>query len=207
VTTDLVIDWDDYLAQAQTGDVLLFRGTSAISLAVEVGTMGPYSHAAMVIIGPNGRKLLWEANPTPIVDDPLVHKPVSGSQIGDLDAAVKQLASGGDSPWVRQLTYQRPAGFDSDALTYVEAMTGTPFGALEDMVLNFLVGHYLRLPSPTEGVFCAELVALTYQHLGLLDTTPPPNFYSPTSWSSTSTDVSLLAGSLAPDTKINLPSS
>ncbi len=30
---------------------------------------------------------------------------------------------------------------------------------------------------PLEEVFCAELIALTYQRIGLLDTDKPPNWY------------------------------
>jgi hypothetical protein len=46
------------------------------------------------------------------------------------------------------------------------------------MAKRWLLGRVRRSAFPDE-VFCAELIAATYQRLGLLDQRKPPNWYDP----------------------------
>ena len=55
---------------------------------------------------------------------------------------------------------------------------GRPFPTTLGLVRQFITGR-LRRRSPLETIYCAELVATTYQHMGLLPARRPAGWYDP----------------------------
>ena len=55
---------------------------------------------------------------------------------------------------------------------------GWPFSTMVGMVRRRLTGHWRR-SSSIETIFCAELVATTYQRMGLLPGQRPPTAFDP----------------------------
>jgi hypothetical protein len=65
-----------------------------------------------------------------------------------------------------------------------------------------LTGKHLREPI-TKHYFCAQLIAATYMHLGLLDTTPlPPNGYTPSDFDDQPKPMKLNGAKLGPVTTV-----
>ena len=68
-------------------------------------------------------------------------------------------------------------------MTTIARLDGTPFPATAALAGRWARGR-LRRPAPVEETYCAEVVAATYQAMGLLDGERPTNWYDPGSfWS------------------------
>ena len=99
------VPFETFLAEADTGDVILCVGTSAVSMAVEAASFSVYSHSAIVIKDPATQvKYLFQAVIESVAGDPL--SPVSvhpGVQAGPLGDVLEWLYDGGDFPVWRRL--------------------------------------------------------------------------------------------------------
>ena len=60
----------------------------------------------------------------------------------------------------------------------IDRFDGRPFPSTLGLLRRWLKGR-VRRSSSLETVFCAELVATTYQHMGLLDPARPASSYDP----------------------------
>jgi hypothetical protein len=207
-STQKTIDWTNFTTSVESGDVLLFTGSSETDKLIELGTGGPYCHSTMVYKPADGSALLlWESDTMKMADDPLVpNNNYLGAQCNDLIGAVNFMLEYKCDPFFRKLTWERPAGFD-DALKDVilEYDGKVAFGSLEDMFINYVKGHFFGKAGPPNEVYCAELLAMTYVKLGLMDPVHPPNFYSPASFSKYKSDeVTLVKGSFEPEIGIDI---
>jgi hypothetical protein len=65
----------------------------------------------------------------------------------------------------------------------IDRFDGRPFPSTLGLARQWLTGR-LRRQSSLETIYCAELVATTYQHMGLLPSHRPASWYDPgTFWS------------------------
>lgn len=193
--------WSDILPGIQTGDVMIFTGGDAEATAVELLTMSSYSHAVMLYRQDSATApWIWEESSLDGVTDPLEGTVHNGAQAGDATQLAQLIAGRGNVPYYRQLIWERPPGLSPQVLDFMEQWDGTPFGGgttaekLLDMGWDWIEGHYFGRDSGRAHMFCAMLVALTYQSVGLLDESHPPNYYSPGSFAPTSSDVVLRLG-------------
>jgi hypothetical protein len=60
----------------------------------------------------------------------------------------------------------------------VERFSGRPFPTTVGLARQWLTGR-IRHSASLESVYCAELVAATYQHMGLLPAKRPASWYDP----------------------------
>ena len=60
----------------------------------------------------------------------------------------------------------------------IERFDGRPFPTSLGLVRQYLIGR-VRRSSSLESIYCAELVATTYQHMGLLPSRRPASWYDP----------------------------
>ena len=60
----------------------------------------------------------------------------------------------------------------------IDRFDGRPFPTTPGLVRQFANGR-LRRSSSLETIYCAELVATTYQHMGLLPARRPASWYDP----------------------------
>lgn len=203
------LPYDDFLAQADTGDVVLFAGGSAESVAVEWGTLGPFSHAAMVVIGPDGGKYLWQAAGLEVGVDKIKLKKHTGAQVTDLTEAVKLISVhyGEPATW-RQLVWDRPPHLDAQIWGVMAGLDGRRFPTAWQLFEDYEEGSWLGIDLTDGPMFCSELVAYTFQQIGLMKPHPPANAYSPTAFSeeAVGTQAKLLHGSFAPDRPIDVSS-
>jgi hypothetical protein len=60
----------------------------------------------------------------------------------------------------------------------IDRLDGRPFPTTPGLVRQWVNGRFRR-SSSLEAIYCAELVATTYQHMGLLPSRRPASWYDP----------------------------
>jgi hypothetical protein len=175
------VTYDDIEPRLATGDILIFHGSSGISLEIEQKTQSYFSHTAMVI-RPDASKppFIWQTGPGPIVIDSMTHAYHGGAQISLLREAMIYMSNPayGDSSYVRQLQFQRCPEFETVAQWAIAGLDGTPFSTMQDMLKNFEDGQR-HVAVSDQTFFCSELAAHTFMLMGLLPFDPPANSYDP----------------------------
>ena len=184
--------WADLEPGMQTGDLILFSGTSTESQWIELFTGGMFSHATMLYRpDPSKPPLMWQAASGGIVPDPWVKSPDPkkklhpGSQLGDALAATQMIRY----QYIDQATYvpldwSRPANLNDLMTSVVDAYDGRPFGTVIEMALDYIIGHEFNISSGESTLYCAALVAVTFMKFGLFDDSHPANWFSPNSYAS-----------------------
>jgi hypothetical protein len=106
-------------------------------------------------------------------------------QLHDLREAVVQWTTRyKQRAWLRQLEPPADRGMEDAALRAVARLDGTPFPSTARLFSRWLVGRAPIPRTPTsdaalETAYCAEVVALTYQEMGLLPARRRANWYDP----------------------------
>jgi hypothetical protein len=171
----------------RTGDLWLFRGSSAADRAIRVTTNSPVNHVGMSVVLDDLPPLMWHAELGRSLPDLWTGEHQRGVQLHDLRAAVEVWAHRyGQRAWVRQLDRPVTPEMDEALLRTIARLDGTPFPSTARLAAGWLRG---RLPTrrhggtPREGglefAFCAEVVALTYEAMGLLPSGRRPGWYDP----------------------------
>ena len=191
----------DATQQTTTGDIWLFRGRSAADRAIRLFTNSPVNHVGMVIALDGLPPLLWHAELGSTVPDVWSGTATRGAQLHRLEDAVGVwVHKYGQRAWFRQLdaTITRP--MEDAALATVAEYDGRRFPRTGALVKRWLLGR-IRRPVPLNDLYCAELVAITYERMGLLETRRPANWYDPGRfWSGDR--MHLLGGSLGAEIEV-----
>lgn len=175
--------WAELAPTMQTGDLILFAGTSNESRWIEALTNGPFSHATMVVrTADSAAPWMWQEAPEAIAPDPRTGKSTTGAQLGDAEQATQVIQGMGDAPFYVPLTWERPADLDARIDAIIEEYEGVPFGTVLQMALDYGIGKLYNQSTGLTTMYCVELVAVTYQALGLLTDVHPPNWYAPNSF-------------------------
>jgi hypothetical protein len=175
-------------AQTRTGDIWLFRGRSAADRVIRTLTNAPVNHVGMALVLEDLPPLMWHAELGQSLPDVWAGKHHRGVQLHDLhDAVTTWCHRYGQRAWLRQLHGEVTPAMEDAALQMVARLDGTPFPSTAR-----LAGGWLRARLPGRGrdrvgaetAFCADVLARTYQAMGLLGGERPPAFYDPGSfWS------------------------
>jgi hypothetical protein len=175
--------WSELAPNMQTGDLILFSGTSTESQWIEALTGGQFSHSTMVVrTADSAVPWMWQEAPEVIAVDPRTGKGTTGAQLGDAETATQVIQAMGDAPFYVPLTWDRPPDLDSKILAIIGEYEGVPFGTVLQMALDYAIGKLYNQATALTTMFCAELVAVTYQAMGLLTDAQVPNWYSPNSF-------------------------
>lgn len=171
------------LAEASTitasGDIWLFKGRKAADRAIRAATNSPVNHVAMALCIDDLPPLVWHAELGRSLPDVWTGEHQRGAQLHRLvDAVETWVHKYGQKAYFRQLTPTISADQENMALGVVAEYTGRRFPSATALVRHWLRGRLRRAVS-LEDLYCAELVALTYQRMGLLDENRPPNWYDP----------------------------
>lgn len=179
---DISLSLEDAVAAAQTGDVWLFRGRSMADRAIQTVTNSPVNHVGMVVAIDDLPPLLWHAELGRSLPDVWTGERQRGVQLHRLDEAVTTWSQKyGQRGYVRQLTGGVIERHHEDRLMEViERFDGKAFPTMLSLAGRWVTGRVRRRPNaPLETIYCAELVATTYQHMGLLPARRPVSFYDP----------------------------
>ena len=181
-TTSLTLDAAVDLTR--TGDLWLFRGQSAADHAIRVLTNAPVNHVGMAVVIDDLPPLMWHAELGKGLVDVWTGKHHRGVQLHDLRGAVEQWCGRySQRAWLRQLDAEITPEMEAEVLRTIARLDGTPFPPTAKLAARWARGR-VRRKAPAELTYCAEVVAGTYQAMGLLGGERPTNYYDPgTFWS------------------------
>jgi hypothetical protein len=178
--TEPGLSLDDAVAMAATGDLWLFRGRSIADRAIQTFTNSPVNHVGMVVAIDDLPPLLWHAELGRSLPDVWTGERQRGVQLHVLrDAVTTWNARYRQRAWVRPLeggTIERE--HEDRLMEVIDRFDGRPFPTSPGLVRQWVNGRFRR-SSSLETVYCAELVATTYQHMGLLPSRRPASWYDP----------------------------
>ncbi|MCG8926010.1 hypothetical protein [Lentzea sp. CC55] len=173
---------DQAVEMTRTGDVWVFRGRSAADRAIQAMTNSPVNHVGMAIVLDDLPPLLWHAELGKSLEDMWSGTHQRGAQLHDLrDAVVTWHDKYGQRAWLRQLDHEVTREMEDAALRTVARLDGTPFPSTARLASRWLRGRVPLRPgndASIESAFCAEIVAVTYEEMGLLPRRRP-NWYDP----------------------------
>jgi hypothetical protein len=81
--------------------------------------------------------------------------------------------------WVRQLEGTIERHHEDRLMETIERFDGRPFPTTPGLARQWATARFRNRSSSLETVYCAELVATTYQHMGLLPKRRPASWYDP----------------------------
>ena len=169
----------DAVATAATGDIWLFRGRSLADRAIQTVTNSPVNHVGMVVALDDLPPLLWHAELGRSLPDLWTGKRQRGVQLHRLDEAVAIWRERyGQRAWTRPLEGEIQREHEDRLMQVIDRFDGRPFPTTPGLARQWLIGR-LRRSSTLETIYCAELVATTYQHMGLLPRRRPASWYDP----------------------------
>lgn len=183
-----MVSLDAALELTRTGDVWLFRGRSAADRAIQLTTNSPVNHVGMSVVLDDLPPLMWHAELGRSLPDMWSGTHQRGVQLHDLrDAVLTWGTRYGQRAWLRQLEAEITRDREDALLRAVARLDGTPFPSTSRMTTRWLRGRvpHRRKGRPPPGsteletAFCAEVVALTYEAMGLLPAGRRPNWYDP----------------------------
>lgn len=170
---------DDAVAHTRTGDVWLFRGRSAADTAIRVATNAPVNHVGMAVVLDDMQPLMWHAELGRSMQDMWTGKHQRGVQLHDLHEAVRTWNDKYDQrAYFRQLQVEITPEMEEGLLRTIATMDGTPFPTATSLAARWVKGR-ARSQASLETIYCAELVASTYEAMGLLSADRPENWYDP----------------------------
>ncbi|WP_089911857.1 hypothetical protein [Lentzea albida] len=187
---------DQAVEMTRTGDVWVFRGRSPADRAIQAMTNSPVNHVGMAIVIDDLPPLMWHAELGKSLKDMWSGTHQRGAQLHDLrDAVVTWHDKYGQRAWLRQLDFEVTREMEDAALRTVARLDGTPFPSTAKLASRWIRGRVPvggRSDATIESAFCAEIVAVTYEEMGLLPKRRP-NWYDPGRfWSGD--DLDLLGG-------------
>jgi hypothetical protein len=203
---DTSISLDEAIDLARTGDVWVFRGRSVPDRAIQLTTNSPVNHVGMSVVLDDMPPLMWHAELGRSLPDLWSGTHQRGVQLHDLRNAVSVWANRyGQRAWLRQL--EPPAGreMENAVLRTIARLDGTPFPSTAQLAWRWVRGRVPTVPrghrpapagagprdSGLETAYCAEVVAVTYEAMGLLPAGRRPNWYDPGRfWSGDHLDLS-----------------
>ena len=169
----------DAAATAETGDIWLFRGTKLADRTIRVATNSPVNHVGMAFAVDDLPPLLWHAELGHSLPDLWTGDEHRGAQLHRLEDAVGVWVHRyGQRPYLRQLDLTPTREMEDAALAVVAELDGRRLPPAMALARRWLLGRVRRGVS-LENLYCAEVVALTYEAMGLLDAKRPPNWYDP----------------------------
>jgi hypothetical protein len=179
-----ILALDEAVTTASTGDLWLFRGRSVADRAIRTVTNSPVNHVGMVVALDDLPPLLWHAELGRSLPDVWTGAHQRGVQLHRLtDAVATWRERYGQRAWVRLLDGRIERHHEDRLMEAIARFDGRPFPTTLGLARQWVNGR-LRRHTTLEAVYCAELVAATYQHMGLLPPRRPASWYDPGSfWS------------------------
>jgi hypothetical protein len=175
----LTLTLDEALDSASTGDIWLFRGRSAADLAIRTLTNSPVNHVGMVVAIDDLPPLLWHAELGRSLTDVWTGQLQRGVQLHHLRESVTTWNERyNQRAWIRQLIGAIERHHEDRLMEIIDRFDGRAFPSTLGLFSQWISGR-IRRTSSLETVYCAELVATTYQHMGLLTRDRPPSWYDP----------------------------
>lgn len=196
---------DEAVALTRSGDLWLFTGRKLADRAIRAATNSPVNHVSMALAIDDLPPLLWHSELGQSLEDVWVGEHRRGAQLHRLaDAVTTWVHRYGQRAYFRQLDPIASAAMEDAALAVIDEFGGRRFPRTMALVRHWTRGRVRRSTS-LEDIYCAELVALTYQRMGLLDDRRPVNWYDPGRFWSGDRLVLLDGAALGPEIAVDVP--
>jgi hypothetical protein len=177
---DAGLSLDDAVATTSTGDVWLFRGRSLADRAIQTVTNSPVNHVGMAVAIDDLPPLLWHAELGRSLTDVWTGERQRGVQLHMLAEAVTTWNERyGQQAWVRHLDGKLEREHEDRLMEVIERFDGRPFPTTAGLARQWATGRVRRRSTSREAIYCAELVATTFQYMGLLPSRRPASWYDP----------------------------
>ena len=177
---DSALPFDEAVATAATGDLWLFRGRSMADRAIQTLTNSPINHVGMVVALADMPPLLWHAELGRSLPDAWTGERQRGVQLHVLADAVRTWDERyGQRAWMRRLEGGLGREHEDRLIETIDRYDGRPFPTTPGLMRSWATGRVRRRQTSREAIYCAELVAVTYQHMGLLPDKRPSSWYDP----------------------------
>ena len=175
------LPFDEAVATAATGDLWLFRGRSVADRAIQAMTNSPVNHVGMVVALDDMPPLLWHAELGRSLPDAWTGQRQRGVQLHKLADAVRTWDKKyGQRAWMRRLEGGTLTREQEDALIEtIDKYSGKPFPTTPGLMRSWATGRYRKREVTRETIYCAELVAVTMQNMGLLPRQAPDQLVRP----------------------------
>jgi hypothetical protein len=177
------ISLDQAIDLTRTGDIWIFRGRSGPDRAIQTLTNSPVNHVGMSLVVEDMPPLMWHAELGKSLPDLWSGTFQRGVQLHDLRDAVAVWGHRyGQRGWLRQLDPGVTRPMEDKALKAVARLDGTPFPSSAQLASRWVRGRLPSIRRPSAGLetaYCAEVVAVTYEEMGLLPRGRKPNWYDP----------------------------
>ncbi|MFI6598259.1 hypothetical protein ACIBHX_18535 [Nonomuraea sp. NPDC050536] len=176
---------DEAVELTRTGDLWVFRGRSVPDRAIQTMTNSPVNHVGMAVVVEDMPPMMWHAELGKSLLDLWSGTHHRGVQLHDLRDAVTVWADRyGQRAWLRQLEPTATTEMEDAALRTVARLDGTPFPSTARLAARWARGRVPQLrrrlrDRTLESAYCAEVVAVTYEAMGLLPAGRRPNWYDP----------------------------
>jgi hypothetical protein len=214
---DAAISLDQAIDLTRTGDIWIFRGRSGPDRAIQTLTNSPVNHVGMSLVIEDMPPLMWHAELGKSLPDLWSGTFQRGVQLHDLRDAVSVWAQRyGQRGWLRQLEPGVSRTMEDKALKTVARLDGTPFPSSAQLAFRWARGRVPQIrprrwrrsavsDAALETAYCAEVVAVTYEDMGLLPRRHNPSWYDPGRfWSGD--ELELCAGfSLGEEIQVEIP--
>ncbi len=172
---------DEAVRTATTGDLWLFRGSTLADRAIQTVTNSPVNHVGMAVAIDDLPPLLWHAELGRSLPDVWTGRHQRGVQLHVLEEAVTTWRQRyGQRAWVRLLDGPIERRHEDRVMEVIARFDGKPFPTTLGLVRQWVGARFHRdVEASNETIYCAELVAATYQHMGLLPARKPASWYDP----------------------------
>lgn len=182
---------DEAVAATRTGDIWVFRGRTAADRMIRTLTAAPVNHVGMTVALDDLPPLMWHAELGRGLPDVWTGTRHSGVQLHDLaDAVTRWQERYQQRAWLRQLSPEVGPAEEDALLRVIARLDGVSFPSTGRLAWRWLRGRSTRAravlgrraaPDPMRPsvAYCAEVVALTYEEMGLLPDRYPANWYDP----------------------------
>ncbi len=179
---------DDAVEATHTGDLWIFRGSSLADRAIQAASNSPVNHVGMAVVLDDLPPLMWHAELGRSLRDVWTGDHHRGVQLHDLREAVTTWQERyGQRAWLRQLAPAAGREQEDAAMRVVARLDGVSFPSTMNLAWRWLRGrdaHLTRRAAERKGLrpedaYCAEVVALTLEEMGILEPDAPTSWYDP----------------------------
>lgn len=187
------ITFQDLAPLLKTGDIVLYHGDSSFQEVIDIITASTYNHMSMVVLSkdiglssPTPEILLWESTPYAMTQDQELHYPKAGPTLVDMQTRMTQEVQKGMFLTIIVRRLANPVNAQSLSGLQNAIKTALPDKFPSDFwfFAKGIIGRLFNKEVQPATFFCSELVAYTYQQMGLLDTSHPPDYFLPKNFSS-----------------------
>jgi hypothetical protein len=182
----------DILATAKTGDILLMHGDSEFQKIIDLLTGSVYNHIAMVVLAKDlGMKsgaldvLLWESTPFTFTNDRVLQKPKTGPTLVELKQRITDEQAHGTFTQYVFRNLNQPFTPEQINILKKEIKKAYPahFPSTFWFFVKAILGRIFSIGIKQKKYFCSELVAETWQTVGILNTNLPSEHFAPKDFS------------------------